>query len=81
MATWSNIEKTARRLGVTVSTCYEWIKKGRLHPIKPKETLLFSVEEIDRLLAEEGERRGLLIGPKDDGRTRVSREFLAGSRG
>ena len=67
MATWLNIEKTARRLGVTASACYEWIKKGRLHPIKPRETLLFSVEEINRLLAEDGERRGLTVAPKDEG--------------
>ncbi len=66
MATWLSLEETARRLGITNRTIYDWVKKGRLHPIKPKETLLFRVEEIDRLLAEEGGRRGLTIAPKDD---------------
>ncbi len=67
MATWLSLEATARRLGISSRTIYSWIDRGWLHPIKPRETLLFSVDEVNRLLAEEGERRGLTVAPKDEG--------------
>ncbi len=42
----------AKRLKVPVQTIYNWINKGRLHPVKLGKSVRFTWEELERIKKE-----------------------------
>lgn len=44
-------EQVAEMLHVTLATIHNWVRAGRLHPVKVNGRVLFSEEEINNLLA------------------------------
>lgn len=44
-------EQVAEMLHVTLATIHNWVRAGRLHPVKVSGRVLFSEEEINNLLS------------------------------
>lgn len=44
-------EQVAEMLHVTLATLHNWVRQGRLHPVKVNGRVLFAEEEINNLLA------------------------------
>lgn len=44
-------EQVAEMCHITLATLHNWVRAGRLHPVKVNGRVLFSEEEINNLLA------------------------------
>lgn len=52
------IEEAARQLGVTADEIHRLVERKQLFPLRDGATLKFKVEEIERLVADAGEKSG-----------------------
>lgn len=44
-------DQVAEMCHITLATLHNWVRQGRLHPVKVNGRVLFSEEEINNLLA------------------------------